>query len=117
MTFKEELLQLRAENAALKTENATFKAEAAVLKAENSRLTTQVAALLERVAALEARLAQDSHNSSKPPSSDGFTRSPKNRSLRKASGKKPGGQTGHAGKALLQVAKPDDIVDHVPTIC
>jgi transposase len=96
MTPEEELLQHRAENAAL--------------KAENSGLTTQVAALLERVQALEARLTQDSHNSSKPPSSDGFTRSPKNRSLRKSSGKKPSGQAGHTGKALLQV-------DHLPTAC
>ncbi|MPZ14134.1 MAG: hypothetical protein GEU73_06865, partial [Chloroflexi bacterium] len=36
----------------------------AALQAEN-------AALRERIQALEARLATDSHNSSKPPSSDG----------------------------------------------
>jgi transposase len=65
------------------------------LRAENAELTTQVAALLERVQTIEAGLSQDSHNSSKPHSSDGFTRSPKNRSLRKASGQKLGGQAGH----------------------
>jgi transposase len=110
MTDAQELLQLRAENTEL-------TAQVAKLTTENSELATQVAALLERVQIVEARLSQDSHNSSKPPSSDGFTRSPKQRSLRKSSGKKPGGQAGHAGKALLQVEKPDYIVDHLPTAC
>ncbi len=80
-----------------KRENAGFTTQVATL-------TTQVVALLERVQTLEARQVQNSHNSSKPPSSDDFTRSPKNCSLRKTSGKKtaPKGypQAGHAGKAL-----------------
>lgn len=40
----------------------------------------QIAALLERVHDLEARLAKDSYNSGKPPSSDGLAR--KTKSLR-----------------------------------
>ncbi len=40
------------------------------LRAENAALRAQVAQLLQRVQDLEARLAKDSHNSSKPPSSD-----------------------------------------------
>ena len=47
----------------------------------------QINFLTERVQLLEARLAQDSHNSSKPPSTDGFVSSPKKRSLREISGK------------------------------
>src|SRR5258706_11210595 len=49
----------------------------------------QIATLLERVHDLEACLAKDSHNSGKRPSSDGLAR--KTKSLRRTSGKKPGG--------------------------
>ena len=59
-------------------------------------LIEQVRQLTARVAELEARLSKDSHNSSKPPSSDGLTK--KTRSLRVASGAKPGGQFGRVGK-------------------
>ncbi len=58
------------------------------------RLTATVDALTDEIGELKGRLAKDSHNSSKPPSSDGL-RKPK--SLRKVSGKKRGGQKGHAG--------------------
>ena len=64
---------------------------------------------------LKDRLSKDSSNSSKPPSSDGLKRKPK--SLRKQSGKKPGGQQGHAGKGLAQVSNPDVIVTHAPSNC
>ena len=73
------------------------------------------AVLAERVHELEARLAKDSHNSSKPPSSDGLAR--KTKSLRRRSGKKPGGQIGHRGETLRLVATPDAVVEHRPVIC
>src|SRR5260370_20487131 len=75
----------------------------------------QIAALLERVHELEAQLAKDSHNSSKPPASDGLAR--KTRSLRRKSGKKPGGQLGHRGETLRLVAVPDAVVEHRPAVC
>ncbi|HST63100.1 MAG TPA: IS66 family transposase [Longimicrobium sp.] len=78
----------------------------------------QVQALNERVRELETRLAKDSHNSHKPPSSDEPTfrrRAPK--SLRKPSGKKPGGQAGHTGCTRVQVDEPDDVHLHVPGSC
>ena len=87
----------------------------AELEAENAALREQVRALLERVQELEARGAQDSHNSSKPPSSDGLKR--KTKSLRKPSGKKPGGQLGHRGETLHLVAVPDEVVEHRPRHC
>ena len=80
------------------------------------RLTVMVHTLSARVQELEAQLRKDSHNSSKPPSSDGLARKPK--SLRKSSGRKPGGQAGHEGTTLKRVATPDVTVRHpLPEHC
>jgi transposase len=55
-------------------------------------------------------------HSSKPPSSDGFSKKP--RSLRRSSGHKPGGQPGHEGSTSRQVAEPDVTVIHpLPELC
>lgn len=78
-------------------------------------LESTIQQLQARVHELEGRLSKNSSNSSKPPGSDGLKRKP--RSLRKPSGKKPGGQQGHAGKGLAQVSNPDVIVTHTPSIC
>ena len=59
-------------------------------------LAATVQILKTRVEELEGRLRKDSHNSSKPPSSDGLGK--KNKSLREASGRNPGGQFGHGGR-------------------
>lgn len=75
----------------------------------------QIASLTARVKELEDRLATDSHNSSKPPSSDSFAK--KTKSLRKPSGKKPGGQPGHSGNTLRQVDTPDLVIIHKPPEC
>src|SRR5258708_17951708 len=68
-----------------------------------------------RIEELERRLGKDSHNSSKPPSSDGLGRKPGKQ--RKKSEKRSGGQKGHPGNSLLQVLTPDEIVSHRPTHC
>jgi transposase len=70
----------------------------------------------ERIAELEARLKQNSRNSSKPPSSEGLGK-PALRSLRKKSGRRPGGQAGHEGTTLAQVARPDREERHEPGCC
>jgi transposase len=70
----------------------------------------------ERIAELEARLKQNSRNSSKPPSSEGLGK-PAPRTLRKKSGRRPGGQAGHEGTTLAQVARPDREVRHEPGCC
>ena len=78
----------------------------------------QVARLEARVKQLEAQLAQDSTNSSKPPSSDGLRKPPViPGSQRRPSGKKPGGQPGHPGATLAPVAHPDRVVPHRVTRC
>jgi transposase len=79
-------------------------------------LIEKVRQLTARVEELEARLSKDSHNSSKPPSSDGLGK--KTRSLRESSGKNPGGQAGHLGKTLKRVSHADIVVEHpLPQHC
>jgi transposase len=77
----------------------------------------QITALTARVQALEGRQAKDSHNSGKPPSSDGLKKPPKTVSLRGPSGKKPGGQPGHPGKTLCPTESPDRVEVHAPDRC
>jgi len=79
-------------------------------------LGAEVVELKAEVADLKRRLAQNSRNSSRPPSSDGLSK-PAPKSLRRPSGRKPGGQQGHVGGHLAQVAVRDEIVDHVPSVC
>lgn len=88
----------------LSRELDALRKEVAALKAEN-------AALRERVQTLEEQVAKDSHNSHKPPSSDGLAK-PKPKSLRPKSERPTGGQPGHPGHTLRMVEKPDRIVPH-----
>lgn len=86
------------------------------LLAENAELKTLVASLLARVDELEARLGKNSQNSSRPPSSDGYTKPPP-RSRRQVSGRAPGKQPGEPGFTLRQVETPDKVITHVPVAC
>jgi transposase len=84
------------------------------------QMLTAMQALTDRVAQLEEQLAKadplkDSHNSSKPPSSDGLRKVPK--SLRTKSGNKPGGQPGHPGTTLCLSEQPDLTLSCTPTTC
>lgn len=87
------------------------------LKAENAELRQKLAQALERIAVLEALLSQNSRNSSKPPSSDGFKRPPKKGSEKKPSNKKTGGQPGHTGQNLSLNEHPDHVIEHLPDRC
>ena len=79
-------------------------------------LQARVDELTEQVKQLQERLHTDSHNSSRPPSSDSIG-SRKIMHTRKPSGKKPGGQKGHKGSTLTFSERPDVIVVHAPHRC
>src|SRR6266849_303482 len=108
MRQEEQIEQLQRENGKLRQENAQ-------LRAENQQLREQVGQLGTRLHELEGRVSKDSHNSSKPPSTDGYAK--KTRSLRQKSGKKPGGQEGHAGSRRHFVQMPDEIISVRPEKC
>src|SRR5947207_1848089 len=75
----------------------------------------QIAGLTRQVKALQDRLAKNSHTSSLPPASDRFVRQPK--SLRTKSEKKTGGQEGHEGTTLRFSQAPDEVIEHLVTVC
>lgn len=80
------------------------------------RLVDLVIELQQRLTVLEARLAQNSANSHRPPSSDGYIK-PRPKSLRQPGLRKPGGQNGHPGHALRPTPAPDTVVTHALTAC
>ncbi len=80
-----------------------------------------IAVQAARIAELGRRLGLDSSNSRKPPSCDGLTKPTaemlRQRSRRRASDRKPGGQRGHTGGTLRRSEHPDRIADHYPATC
>ena len=89
----------------------------ATLEAEVARLQAEVARLQAENAELRRRLGMNSQNSHKPPSSDGYRKKRAQPGLPKGEKKATGGQTGHKGKTLMQVEKPDKEDVHLPKEC
>jgi transposase len=69
------------------------------------------------IQSLRDQLAKDSHNSGKPPSSDGLRKPPRPQNLRQKKGRRPGGQKGHAGHTLKLVENPQHIRVHAVLAC
>lgn len=95
---------------------ARLQAQVTRLQAEISHLRYEHGRLLRRTSELEALITRDSHNSSRPPSSD-HPALKRTRSLRRASGKRVGGQVGHPGHTRRLAARAARVVSHRPAQC
>ena len=84
-------------------------------------LEQSVAERDETIRRLNERLNKDSTNSSKPPSTDGYKKETKrnktNRSLRKSTGRKVGGQPGHKGSNITLPHDSNIVCEHLPEKC
>ena len=108
--------QRQREMDALSADITRLKAQIERLKAEVSELHGRNFQLGRRNAELEALVAKDSHNSSRPPSTDPPW-AKRTRSLRRPSGRRLGGQAGHHGETLRLSGRPDRVVEHRPRQC
>lgn len=83
-------------------------------------LIRNLLAVIEKMQAeideLKARLNENSQNSNRPPSSDGFNK-PNPQPAFPKSQQQRGGQKGHPGKTLKRVEMPDAVVDCEPVEC
>jgi len=111
-----EVGRLRGENEALRAENARLVTQTASLQKQLKGSMTLGENLKQQLAELKARLGTNSHNSSKPPSSDGPEVPPRRT---KPKGRRPGGQPGHAGqtRSFEPPATPDHCEAVKPTAC
>ena len=115
MTAEERIAQPEMELARERAKTARVEAERASQRAENASLRQQMESIVVRLREVEGQLAKASHTSLKPPSSDGPGR--KRRSQRHRSERKTGGQPGHPGRTLMQLASADEVVRHRPLVC
>ncbi len=83
-----------------------------------TELRKQNKVLMAKMEELEDRVNKNSHNSNKPPSTDGLQKRPKTKpAFPRKKGKKPGGQVGHKGKTLEISQSPNHVNALLPTHC
>jgi len=114
VTKDAQIAKLLSENAAIRSENAEIKANNITLTQRIDSLESKVLQLLEQLSNQVS--GKDSHNSHNPPSHDKF-KPKRNTSLRKKSGRKPGGQKGRKGRTLMQSPNPDKSEDLKSAFC
>jgi transposase len=100
----------------LSDEIGRLKAQIEKLQAEVRDLQHRNFQLGRRNQELEALVIKDSHNSSRPPSTDPVW-AKRTKSLRRPLGRRPGGQRGHRGQTLRLSSHPTRIVEHRPHQC
>lgn len=119
MRAEEKVIQLEAEKADLERQLARAQERIAELEEKLAEFQEKAIGQLEKaqsqIEELKRRADKDSHNSHKPPSSDGLRR--KTHSRRVKSGRKSGGQDGHAGETRALSQKVDKVVSHRKTHC
>lgn len=100
------------------TEIAKLNRNIESLKHQLRKKNEEITELKDRLSKYE-NPEKDSSNSNTPPSKerieDEIVR--RTKTLRKSSGKKPGGQVGHKGHKLSCIDTPDEIVDDIPNYC
>ena len=108
----------------IETLNDALRQDREMLRHQDELLTQQTELIAELKKKIEEltealnakKVKKDSHNSSKPPSSDGYSK-PAPKSLRTKSDKKQGAQKGHAGKGMPIMRKPDEVRNYYPEQC
>ena len=84
---------------------------------QHEKDAARIEALTRKIEELTAKKTRkDSHNSSMPPSSDGYGK-PSPKSLREKTGKKAGGQPGHKGNSMEITREPDEVKEYLPEKC
>jgi transposase len=100
----------------LSEEIGRLKRQISRLKAALGEARGEVDWLRRRNTELEKLVVKDSHNSSRPPSTD-LPWAKRTKSLRRPSGRRVGGQPGHAGHTLRLTQKPQRVITHHPAKC
>jgi hypothetical protein len=114
--LEDENKRLKKENRDLKKSNRKLDEENKDIRKELDSKGIRMNGVLCDSRILAFRAGMNSSNSSKPPSSDGYAK-PSPRNLRVRTGRKAGGQIGHAGANLEMPHGPDSTVDHIPKGC
>jgi transposase len=100
----------------LSDEIGRLKRQVARLKTALGEARGEVDWLRRRNTELEQLVTKDSHNSSRPPSTDPPW-AKRTKSLRRPSGRRVGGQPSHAGHTLRLTQTPQRVVTHRPARC